>query len=235
MFSSSCKNRRLCPEAVGSRSSGPGVVLRFSPDGSMTSSTSSTAPRWCLRLGDYWRGRAARVFWPPWRPSLAAAWCSAASTMRWLTVWIQDGWGTSWIGHLGGRPRGHQRCVSRPAAWRPDYAALTALASASEAELLTRWRKTLEAVNQHWDRILPESLLKAPARWWLQLKTKLRPIGSLLPLDAAAFGARTAASVFELDQVVIPDHLMGGGGHAGRRRCLPQVPVIDRLRAASPV
>ena len=55
-------------------------------------------------------------------------------------------------------------------------------AAKKSLNLELRWEldEVLEAVNQHWDRILAgEPALKGPPGWWLQLKTKLRPIGSL--------------------------------------------------------
>ena len=133
---------------------------------------------------DYWRGRGVTEgFGLPPLEALACGCVVFSSFNHALADTLDPGR----IGHqLGsGTLAADLEAISAaardPAAWRPDQAALTALlASASEAELLTRWRQALEAVNQHWDRIFAGELaLKGPARWWLQLKTKLRPIGSL--------------------------------------------------------
>jgi hypothetical protein len=62
---------------------------------------------------------------------------------------------------------------AQPAAWRPDPARLEALlAECSEPVLLERWRAVLEAVNQHWDRLLAPGAappLRAPSPWSLRL------------------------------------------------------------------
>ena len=133
---------------------------------------------------DYWRGRGVTEgFGLPPLEALACGCVVFSSFNHALADTLDPGR----IGHqLGsGTLAADLEVISAaardPAAWRPDHAPLTALlALASEAELLTRWRQALEAVNQHWDRIFAGELaLKGPARWWLQLKTKLRPIGSL--------------------------------------------------------
>ena len=63
--------------------------------------------------------------------------------------------------------------AAEPAAWRPDPARLEALlAGCSEPVLLERWRSVLEAVNQHWDRLLSpgaEPPLRSPSPWRLRL------------------------------------------------------------------
>ena len=133
---------------------------------------------------DYWRGRGvSEGFGLPPLEALACGCVVFSSFNHALADTLDPGR----IGHqLGsGTLAADLEAISAaardPAAWRPDHAPLTALlASASEAELLMRWRHALAAINQHWDRMFAgELVLKAPARWWLQLKTKLRPIGSL--------------------------------------------------------
>jgi glycosyltransferase involved in cell wall biosynthesis len=62
---------------------------------------------------------------------------------------------------------------SDPASWRPDPARLAALLEeCSEPVLLERWRSVLEAVNQHWDRLLSPGAapaLRSPPVWGLRL------------------------------------------------------------------
>ena len=133
---------------------------------------------------DYWRGRGVTEgFGLPPLEALACGCVVFSSFNHALADTLDPGR----IGHQLGSGtmaadlEAISAAVSDPAAWRPRQADLVALlASASEAELLTRWRQALVVINEHWDRILAgEPALMAPPRWWLQLKTKLRPIGLL--------------------------------------------------------
>ena len=133
---------------------------------------------------DYWRGRGVTEgFGLPPLEALACGCVVFSSLNHALADTLDPGRMGHQLGSgtLAADLEAISAAVRDPAAWRPHQSDLSALlASAGEADLLTRWRQALEAVNQHWDRILAgEPALKAPARWRLQLRSKLRPIGSL--------------------------------------------------------
>ncbi|UPM49244.1 glycosyltransferase [Synechococcus sp. A10-1-5-1] len=133
---------------------------------------------------DYWRGRGVTEgFGLPPLEALACGCVVFSSFNHALADTLDPGRMGHQLGSgtLAADLEAISAAVSDPASWRPDQSDLTALlATANEAELLTRWRQALEAVTQHWDRIFAgEPALKAPARWTLRLQAKLRPIGSL--------------------------------------------------------
>jgi len=133
---------------------------------------------------DYWRGRGVTEgFGLPPLEALACG-CVVFSSLNHA---LADTLDPGRMGHqLGSGTMASDldaisRAVQAPEAWRPHLAELDVLLDASsEAELLKRWRQALDAINQHWDQILAgEAALRAPARWSLRLKSKLRPIGLL--------------------------------------------------------
>ena len=133
---------------------------------------------------DYWRGRGVTEgFGLPPLEALACG-CVVFSSLNHA---LADTLDPGRMGHqLGSGTMASDldaisRAVQDPVAWRPHLAELDVLlAASSETELLKRWRQVLDAINQHWDQILAgEAALRAPARWSLRLKSKLRPIGLL--------------------------------------------------------
>jgi glycosyltransferase involved in cell wall biosynthesis len=140
---------------------------------------------------DYWRGRGvSEGFGLPPIEALACG-CVVFSSLNHA---LADTLDPGCLGHqigCGSLENDVERIVAaaaNPAPWRPQPAALAALLEGcGETALLERWRRALDHLNRHWDRIAAGSpVLRSPSprrlRWRQRLERLQKlcgPIGSL--------------------------------------------------------
>ncbi len=124
---------------------------------------------------DYWRGRGvSEGFGLPPLEALACG-CVVFSSLNHA---LADSLDPGLLGHqigcgsLAGDLRRITAAVADPAAWRPDPERLEALlAGSAEPVLLERWRRALEAIDDHWQLLLSGGAAPLPRRpgWRLRL------------------------------------------------------------------
>jgi hypothetical protein len=124
---------------------------------------------------DYWRGRGvSEGFGLPPLEALACG-CVVFSSLNHA---LADNLDPGRLGHQIGQGtlaadlERISAAVAEPHRWRPAPDQLQALLDGmAEPQLRQRWRQALEAINQHWDRVLLQGdpPLQAPAPWRVRL------------------------------------------------------------------
>ncbi len=128
---------------------------------------------------DYWRGRGvSEGFGLPPLEALASG-CVVFSSLNHA---LSDSLDPGLVGHqigCGTVERDLERitaAVADPQPWRADLGMLAGLLQdCSEAELVCRWGRALEAIEAHWQLVLEEGIppLVSPAPWRLSLDGRL--------------------------------------------------------------
>ena len=134
---------------------------------------------------DYWRSyRVSEGFGLPPIEALACG-CVLFSSLNHA---LADNLDPGLVGHqigagtLAADVEAIAAAAADPQAWRPTEPALQALLEPlSEPVLLERWRRALEAMDQHWQRLAQaEPPLKPPAPRWVRWQRRWSRLRSLL-------------------------------------------------------